>query len=151
MKQIRFGLEKGLNINSYLDPFLNWEQMREIRLGLEKGLDVSIYAKSIIYEKEMKIVRNILENKLDISWYKPNTFSLWQLDSIVIGLQKNLNPLIYANPNYSSKIINVVIKGLENKIDLTNNELFIEQYIKGNYFAKKYREYLGNNNGKVNE
>ncbi len=39
-KQIRLGLEKGLDISVYAKPEFNKWQMREIRLGLEAGLDV---------------------------------------------------------------------------------------------------------------
>jgi len=44
-KQIRDGLEKGLDISWYANLGYNWEQMDEIRKGLEANLDVSVYAK----------------------------------------------------------------------------------------------------------
>ena len=44
-KEIRLGLEKGLDISWYAKRNFKANQMEEIRLGLEKNLDVSIYAK----------------------------------------------------------------------------------------------------------
>lgn len=35
MRQIRFGLEDGINVETYLNPNIYWEEMRKIRLELE--------------------------------------------------------------------------------------------------------------------
>lgn len=60
------------------------------------------------------------------------------MEQLYKGLILDLDVTSYANrqfvPSYMKKI---------------KNELFIEQYIKGNYFAKKYGKYLGKDYGKV--
>ena len=43
LKEIRLGLEKGLDVSIYAKPEFNNLQMKEIRLCLEKGLDISLY------------------------------------------------------------------------------------------------------------
>ncbi len=46
MREIRLGLEKGLDVSVYARPEFNWEQMEQIRFGLEKRLNVSRVCKS---------------------------------------------------------------------------------------------------------
>lgn len=35
MEQIRFGLKNNIDISSYLNPDIDWEEMRRIRLKLK--------------------------------------------------------------------------------------------------------------------
>ena len=35
MEEIRLGLEKGIDISSYLNPGISWEEMQKIRKNLE--------------------------------------------------------------------------------------------------------------------
>ena len=62
------------------------------------------------------------------------------MEQLYKGLILDLDVTSYANrlfnPRYMKRIM---------------DELFIEQYIKGNYFEKKYGKYLGKDNGKINE
>jgi hypothetical protein len=44
MRQIRYGLESGVDVNLYANPQYTREQMQSIRWGLEDGLEASIYA-----------------------------------------------------------------------------------------------------------
>ena len=37
MSEIRKGLEVGLNVESYLNPSITWEEMERIRLELESN------------------------------------------------------------------------------------------------------------------
>ena len=37
MFQIREGLRKGLNVEPYLNPGINWKEMKSIRLELESN------------------------------------------------------------------------------------------------------------------
>ena len=45
MKQIRLGLEKGINLTSYVGLEFDYQQMEQVRLGLENNVNVSLYAK----------------------------------------------------------------------------------------------------------
>jgi len=77
VRQIRIGLEAGIDVNIYANHCLDWGQMQEIRIGLETGLDVSIYATAknpeypnIYYHAEqMKQIRLGLAAKLDVNSY----------------------------------------------------------------------------------
>ena len=37
MEEIRFGLEKDLDVSYYLNPSIEWEEMERIRLELERN------------------------------------------------------------------------------------------------------------------
>ena len=42
MGQIRYGLERGLDVSVYAKPEFNEHQMLQIRDGLENGLDINV-------------------------------------------------------------------------------------------------------------
>lgn len=42
MRQIRFGLEEGLDVSLYNSKQFDWFQMEEIRLGLKDGIDAAV-------------------------------------------------------------------------------------------------------------
>ena len=63
IKQIKIGLEKGLDVSIYAQLDFNYSQMQEIRFGLEKGLDVSPYLNPSIDWKEMRAIRKKLWSK----------------------------------------------------------------------------------------
>ena len=56
-KEIRLGLEEGLNISWYAKKEFIQEQMFEIRIGLLYKRDVSIYAKLEFDEHQMAQIR----------------------------------------------------------------------------------------------
>jgi hypothetical protein len=74
MQQIRFGLEKSIDVSWYANPEFEWKQMKQIRLGLEEGLDVSYYTnpkitiygiveiKNALSKGNIKEVNNILDS-----------------------------------------------------------------------------------------
>ncbi len=64
MRQIRWGLEKGLDVGLYAKEKYNWEQMFEIRDGLQHGLtkeQVGIYADPKYSPDQMQQIRERLE------------------------------------------------------------------------------------------
>jgi hypothetical protein len=51
--EIKFGIEKGLDVSWYARPEFNWMQMEAIREGLQLGLNVEIYAKNYFSYEQM--------------------------------------------------------------------------------------------------
>ena len=90
MEQIRFGLEKGLNAHIYAKPEFDYEQMRQIRLGLERGLDVSIYAKTEFDWSQMQEIRLSLEKSSDVNTYVKSEFDWSQTPQISTDLRADL-------------------------------------------------------------
>lgn len=90
MEQIRFGLEKGLNAHIYAKPEFDYEQMRQIRLGLERGLDVNIYAKTEFDWIQMQEIRLSLEKSSDVNTYVKPEFDWRQTPQISTDLRADL-------------------------------------------------------------
>jgi len=63
MRQIRFGLEYGLDVSVYADPKYSWQQMDQILAGLEADLDVSAYADPKYDAGQMRVIRNGLRRR----------------------------------------------------------------------------------------
>ena len=76
-KEIRYGLEEGLDVSVYATPEFDWEQMNSIRFGLIVNLDVSIYAKEEFDKYQMFYIREGLRENLDVSKYAKPEYT-WQ-------------------------------------------------------------------------
>lgn len=70
MREIRLGLEAGVDVSVYADKAYDWFQMKEIRKGLEKKLDVSKYADPKISFEVMHQLRKGLTEGIDLSFAK---------------------------------------------------------------------------------
>lgn len=57
IKEIRRGLENGVDVSWYADPKYNWKQMVQIYYGLRSGLDVSTYADPKYDAQQMREIR----------------------------------------------------------------------------------------------
>ena len=44
MREIRLGMEEGVDVSKYSNPLYSWQQMREIRLGMLDDLPVELYS-----------------------------------------------------------------------------------------------------------
>ena len=64
MIEIRYGVERGLDVTKYANPLLDCGQMSTIRKGLEDGVDVSLYNDPKYSMVEMEqIYQNLFRNK----------------------------------------------------------------------------------------
>lgn len=69
MREIRLGLEKRLDVKTYIndtrehlrDRIFTAEQMKVIREGLEEGIDVSRYTFVLFDENQMEEVKKVLK------------------------------------------------------------------------------------------
>lgn len=88
LREIRKGLQEGLDVSYYADHEFNWHQMREIRRGLENRLDVSIYAKPLYQPRQMHEIRKGLEAGIDVSKYSSMVNSASDMKRIRLRLEK---------------------------------------------------------------
>ena len=88
LREIRKGLQEGLDVSIYADHEFNWHQMREIRRGLESRLDVSIYAKPLYQPRQMHEIRKGLESGVDVSKYSSMVNSARDMKAIRLRLEK---------------------------------------------------------------
>lgn len=88
LREIRKGLQEGLDVSIYADHEYNWHQMREIRRGLENRVDVSIYAKPLYQPRQMHEIRKGLEAGIDVSKYSSMVNSASDMKAIRLRLEK---------------------------------------------------------------
>ena len=106
MAQIRYGLEKGIDVTKYADPKFNWKQMLIIREGLEQGLNVSAYANpDINWTKMEQIMEEIKEkSKQRINWHKITRRIPTEEEKEVYNY-KNNDTMLEGLPNYDEEIL----------------------------------------------
>ena len=95
MEQVRLGLEAGIDVSGYADPFIDALEMEDMRLKLEgksegSGLD----------ELQSQEVLLGLESGVNVNLYADAAYDFKQMEQIRLGLEhgidvtKLLNPLI---------------------------------------------------------
>lgn len=110
LREIRKGLQEGLDVSIYADHEFNWHQMREIRRGLEKRLDVSIYAKPLYQPRQMYEIRKGLESGVDVSKYSSMINSARDMKEIRLRLEKGEEPGL-------TKSVKLNLEETDSKID----------------------------------
>ena len=63
-EEIKFGLEKNLDVSIYTIPDYDWSQMQQIRFGLKNNVDVSYFINQEYGSDRMLEIRLGLENKI---------------------------------------------------------------------------------------
>ncbi len=147
MKQLRLGLEKksSVPIIFYQNPQFESLQMREIRKGLEAGIDISNYAALDVPYMKMRAVRESAEDGLifdkkeitrytagvlnqlhlafldevDISEYVKKRFDEEQLEQIRLCIKQKLPIDDYMTPDMRGEAIKEIRIGLEEGIDVS--------------------------------
>ncbi|SFP93767.1 Uncharacterized conserved protein, DUF342 family [Butyrivibrio proteoclasticus] len=146
MREIRHGLLKKppVPVIFFQDPAFDSMQMREIRKGLEAGIDISGYTSVDIPYMKMRAIRESAEDglffdavqigkynaaildqmhrayieKIDISRYVKNHFDAEQLEEIRIGLKEGLPIDNYITDDMRGDAIKEIRIGLENGVDV---------------------------------
>lgn len=146
MREIRHGLSKdsAVPIIFYQDPAFNSLQMREIRKGLQSGIDISVYAHVSMPYLKMRVIResaedglvfdqrdidryneNILDQihkayveEVDISKYVAQRFDDEQLEQVRIAIKEGLPIDEYITPDMRGDSIREIRLGLESGVDV---------------------------------
>jgi len=113
LREIRIGLEDGVDVSWYTDPKYDWEQMKVIRYGLQKGLDVSVYADPKYDYEQMHEIWSGLNMGVDVSWYADPKYARSQMRQILYGLFSGVDVSQYADPKYDWEQMLEIRKGLE--------------------------------------
>ena len=129
-EQIRFGLEKGLDISIYAKPEFKGSQMEQIRFGLEKGLNVSIYAKPEFDYEQMRQIRLGLEQGLDVNVYAKAEFNNIQMQKIRLSLEKNSDVNTYVKPEFDWRQTQQISTDLK-------ADLYLKEWME--YYAKEWK------------
>ena len=110
-----------MDVTIYAKPGYDALQMKEIRLGLEDGIDVSYYTNPVLFCKEMEQIRKELlnrkqNNKSNDDFDVEPKYYYSQLKEIFAGLDNNINVSIYADPKFTSDQMREIRLGLENGV-----------------------------------
>jgi len=121
MREIREGLESGIDVSQYADPNFSADQMGQIRSGLESGIDVSKYADPKFDVRQMYYIKRGLRSGFDVSKYADPKFDGGQMAQIVWGLESGVDVSQYANPNISGDQMSRIRERLEKGLPANND------------------------------
>lgn len=116
MHQIRRGLEEGIDVSRYASLDYDWFQMEEIRKGLRASLNVDCYASPEIPYDKMRQVRKGLAQGIDLSRFlKLSAKTLRQLRKAYVS---KVNIVEYVTEGYDPEQLEEIRKALEKKLDI---------------------------------
>ena len=114
MKQIRYGLELGLDVSTYADAKYDWFQMEEIRKGLMGKLDISVYASPDIPYEKMKEIRLGLCDNVDLSMFQ--NLDAGVLKQLRLALKNDVKIVPYIQMGYDMEQLEAIREALEKKV-----------------------------------
>lgn len=131
LRELKIGIEAGLDVSLYANKEFLAIQMQEIRKGLKHGIDASVYAKTAYDWFQMKEIRKGLQQGLDISQYSSPSISYDRMKQIRKGLKMGLNLTKFAKLDAS--VLRQLRKGYESKVNIVD-------YVKKGYRAEQLEE-----------
>lgn len=112
MRAIRIGLQKGLDPRIFAKPEFDSLQINEITQGLSAGVDASVYADAKYYPAQMYQIRKGLEKGLDVSYYLDEKLDNQQMCEIRWGLMNGVDVTQYNKPYLSADYMSMARKKL---------------------------------------
>ena len=82
LKEIRLGLESGLDVALYAQVEYSWQQMHELRLGLEHQIDIRLYSKPLYLPAQMREIRLGIENNVDVTQYNKMIYTAKEMRAL---------------------------------------------------------------------
>jgi uncharacterized protein (DUF342 family) len=151
-EEIKCGIKKGLTVACYAKPQYSSYTMRQIRKGLEEGIDLTPYAEYevailhqirkaalagvdvIPYVKEgyqrdqLDAIRLALTHKLPINDYINKYYQGACIKEIVLGLMQGLDVSVYANIKYSWRKMREIRLGMYHRVDVSEYSNYYYSY-----------------------
>jgi uncharacterized protein (DUF342 family) len=116
-EEIENGIKEGLTVTSYAKPQYSSYTMRQIRKGLEEGIDLTPYAE---YEvATLHQIRKAALSGVDIIPYVKEGYQSDQLDAIRLALTHHLPINDYINKYYQGACIREIALGLLQELDVS--------------------------------
>lgn len=143
-REIRAGIEAGLDVGAYADPKFDHDQMFEIRAGLINGVNVSIYAKPEYDWQQMSRILTGLKSGVDVRVLAKPEFNASQMAQILYGLsptqtgvrdenhvgrwmaasdpdyRTSIDVTVYAHPHFTANQMNEIRLGLHLGLDVSS-------------------------------
>ena len=120
IKEIKYGLEHGIDVLKYIDTRYDKNQIGQVLWGIEMGLDVSYYNNPEFNWHQMTILRQGLRDGLDVTICADPKFNAKQMAQILTGLHRGVDVSLYANPKFSSQKMYEIRQKLEKGLDVSD-------------------------------
>ena len=122
-KEIKDGLEKGIDVSLYMRSVYNYMQMREIKNALlddisKEEIDKYMCNPSLSCN-QMELIRKGLEDNLDVTSYSDPKFNYEQSKEIYDAIIQGIDPSIFVNESYDHFQMHYLKLGLEEGLDVT--------------------------------
>lgn len=106
-KQLRLGVQAGLNVAPYAHPEIPAVNMRVIREYMQRGQNVTPVTDSLEYVSKVDVaslmyVFVVLSEGIDVSYMLNPAFNVTQLGEIHLGLVSGLDVKAYAHPQLTA-------------------------------------------------
>lgn len=118
-KEIKLGIEEGLDVSIYSNPEFNWLQMEQIRMGLKDKVDASVYAKPAYSYETMRQIRLALYSAMDLVPYLNRGFADEALEEIRLALLNRLPMEEWLKDDMCAPQIHEIRMGLCEQLDIS--------------------------------
>lgn len=131
MRQLRKGLEEGINLKNYIH--LPAGVIGQVRIATRQKIDISTYVAQGYDAEQLQQIRYAKEHRVDIDPYLRKELRGVALEQVRIGLEEGVNVAVYAKPEYTWQQMREIRRGLELGVD-------VECYAKWMYDPKCMHE-----------
>ncbi|MGN0413203.1 MAG: DUF342 domain-containing protein [Lachnospiraceae bacterium] len=116
MRQIRLGLQEGLDVSVYANRSYDWFQMEEIRKGLKDGISIENYAFPEIPYDKMQQIRLGLCDGIDLSPFQHLEAGI--LKQLRLALLHNIKIVPFIQQGYDTEQLEQIREALEKKVNI---------------------------------
>lgn len=123
MRQLRKGLEEGINLKNYIH--LPAEVIGQVRIAARQKIDISTYVAQGYDAEQLQQICYAKEHRVDIDPYLRKELRGVALEQVRIGLEEGVDVAVYAKPEYTWQQMREIRKGLEEGLDVSRYAKFM--------------------------
>lgn len=110
MRQLRKGLEEGINLKNYIH--LPAEVIGQVRIAARQKIDISTYVAQGYDAEQLQQICYAKEHRVDIDPYLRKELRGVALEQVRIGLEEGVDVAVYAKPEYTWQQMREIRRGL---------------------------------------
>lgn len=110
MRQLRKGLEEGINLKNYIH--LPAGVIGQVRIATRQKIDISTYVAQGYDAEQLQQIRYAKEHRVDIDPYLRKELRGVALEQVRIGLEEGVDVAVYAKPEYTWQQMREIRRGL---------------------------------------
>ena len=116
MRQLRKGLEDGINLKNYIH--LPAGVIEQVRIAAKQNIGISTYVAQGYDAEQLQQIRYAKEHRVDIDPYLSKALRGVALEQVRIGLEEGIDVAVYARPEYTWQQMREIRRGLELGVDV---------------------------------